>query len=182
VETVKIRMHKRLGLAMSEDELEKEAQELVAFAKSGSFKVTTNHRWAVFKAMEMAFSVAPILAGRDWIVTHRDNHKKSFVTTDAPVVLTTVAPRKKNFYGIGFGNADALVVFPLTGSCVLMMLGNKGGLEHRLANPQQVRQINLALADHCQRFVIGREESLVRSLTGYLGLGGKTWEPKMQSE
>jgi hypothetical protein len=40
--------------------------------------------------------------------------------------------------------------------------------------------MNLALADRCQRFVIGREEALVRSLSDRLGLAAKVWQPKMQ--
>jgi hypothetical protein len=38
----------------------------------------------------------------------------------------------------------------------------------------------LAMAEHCQRFVIGREHALVRSLADFLGLAGKKWQPKMQ--
>ncbi|WP_340121531.1 DUF4238 domain-containing protein [Methylobacter svalbardensis] len=180
VEEVKDRIRSKTGSPISEEELEKEAQGLVNFINSGAYKVTTDHKWAVGKAMEMAFTVAPILARRDWIVTHRNNDKKSFVTTDAPVLLTTVAPRKSNFYGVGFGNSDALVVFPLTASCALLMYSNNGRLEHRVASAQQVRQINLGLTDHCQRFVIGRDEELVRSLANYHGLANKTWQPKMQ--
>ncbi len=181
VEAVKAWMRKKQGLSVSEQEIEKEAEEHVAFAKSGSYKITTNHRWAVLTAMEMAFKVAPILAGRDWVLIHRENSKKSFITTDAPVVLTTIAPRKNNFYGIGFANADALVMFPLTESTALLIYGNGGGLEHMQANTEQVRHINLALADRCQRFVIGREKELVRSLVDYLGLASKVWQPKMQT-
>lgn len=180
VEEVKDRMRGKTGSPISEEELEKKAQGMVNFANSGSYKVTTDHKWAIGKAMEMAFTVAPILAGRDWIVTHRNNDKKSFVTTDAPVLLTTVAPRKSNFYGVGFGNSDALVVFPLTASCVILMYSNNGQLEHRVANTQQIRQINLGLTDNCQRFVIGRDVELVRSLANYHDLANKTWRPKMQ--
>lgn len=180
IEEVKDRMRGKIGSPISEEELEKEAQGMVNFANSGAYEVITDHKWAVGNAMEIAFTVAPILAGRDWIVTHRNNDKKSFVTTDAPVLLTTVAPRKSIFYGVGFGNSDALVVFPLTASCVLLMYSNNRRLEHRVANTQQIRQINLGLTDHCQRFVIGRDEELVRSLANYLGLAKKTWKPKMQ--
>jgi hypothetical protein len=180
IEEVKDRMRGKIGSPISEEELEKEAQGMVNFANSGAYEVITDHKWAVGNAMEIAFTVAPILAGRDWIVTHRNNDKKSFVTTDAPVLLTTVAPRKSIFYGVGFGNSDALVVFPLTASCVLLMYSNNRRLEHRVANTQQIRQINLGLTDHCPQFVIGRDEELVRSLANYLGLAKKTWKPKMQ--
>lgn len=180
VEDVKERMRRKADASSTEEELEAEAHELVEYAQSGQYEVTTNHMWAVSMAMKMAFNIAPILAGRDWAVVHRDNEKKSFVTTDASVLLTTVAPREKSFWGIGFGNTDALVLFPLTGSCILAMYGSHGDLQHKMAGAEQIRHINLALADHCQRFVIGREETLVRSLADHLGLARKKWRPKMQ--
>lgn len=105
----------------TEKELEAEARELVDATQSDQYGVRTNHNWAVGMAIRAALNVAPIFAGRDLAVLHRDNDKKSFVTTDAPVVLTTVAPRKSSFWGIGFGNADALVFFCADG---IVHLGN----------------------------------------------------------
>lgn len=180
VEEVKARMRGKPDAPSTEEELEAEARELVEYAQRGQYQVKTSHKWAIGIAMKMAFNIAPILAGRDWVVIHRDNEKKSFVTTDAPVVLTTVAPRENTFWGVGFGNADALVLFPLTESCSLTMYGSEGSFQHRTAGIEQVRRTNLALADRCQRFVIGREEALVRSLADRLGLAGNKWRPKMQ--
>ena len=181
VEEVKTRMRGKPDAPSAEDELDAEAHELVEYMQNGQYKVKTSHTWAVGMAMEMAFNIAPILAGRDWAVVHRDNEKKSFVTTDAPVLLTTVAPRGNSFWGIGFGNTDALVLFPLTESCILAMYGSDGGLKHQTAGVEQIRRTNLAIADHCQRFVVGREEALVHSLTDHLCLASKKWQPKMQS-
>lgn len=181
VEEVKARMRGKPDAPSTEEELDTEARQLVEYAQSGRYEITTDHKWAVGMAMRMAFSVAPIFAGRDWAVLHRENEKKSFVTTDAPVLLTTVAPRERSFWGIGFGNADALVFFPLTESCILAIYGSDGNLQHRTVDTEHMRRINLAVTDHCQRFVIGREEALVRSLTDHLGLASKKWQPKMQS-
>ena len=180
VDQVKETMRGKPGSPTSEEELEQEAKEMVDFAQSGQYEVTTNHRWAVGMAMKMAFEVAPLLAGRNWLVVHRPNKKKSFVTTDAPVVLSTVTPREPSFYGIGFGNTDAMVVFPLTQSCALVMFGKDGALQHREIDAVAIRHMNLALADRCQRFVIGREEALVKSLAERLALSEKEWQPKMQ--
>jgi hypothetical protein len=180
VDQVKETMRGKPGAPTSEQELEQEAKEMVEFAESGNYEVTTNHRWAVGMAMQMALQVAPLLAGRNWLIVHRPNDKKSFVTSDAPVVLSTVQPREPSIYGIGFGSADAMVVFPLAQSCSLVMFGEDGALEHRQIDAVAIRHMNLAIADRCQRFVIGREEPLVRSLSDRLGLAKKEWQPKMQ--
>jgi hypothetical protein len=179
-ESVKDRIRSKREPPISDEELEKESHELFSFVNSGAYEIITDHQWAVGMAIESAFTIAQLLVGRDWIVMHRNNDKKSFITTDAPVLLTTVAPRKSNFYGVGFGNSDALVMFSLTASSVLLMHSNKGRLHHQGANDQQVRQINLGLANCCQRFLIARDSALVRSLADYEGLANKAWQPKMQ--
>lgn len=180
VEQVIERMRGKPGSPTNEDDLEKEAKELVEFVRSGQYEITTNHRWAVGMAMQMAFSIAPLLAGRNWDVIHCGSDKKSFITTDAPVMLSTVNPREPSIYGVGFGNADAMVIFPLTQSCALVMYGQEGDFQHRIVGAEQIRRCNLALADRCQRFVIGRDDALVGSLARFLGLANKKWIPKMQ--
>lgn len=164
----------------SEDQVMAEAKLMVDMAQNDGVKVTIDHRWAVGIAIRMALEIAPIFAGRDWVVAHRDNDKKSFVTTDAPVFLTTIAARADKFWGVGFGNDDALVFFPLKESCTLAMFGTEGDLRHIEADTNKVRQINLGMAAKCQRFLIGREEALVRSLAQATGLAQTKWKPKMQ--
>ena len=181
VNEVKTLMRGRPIAPLSEEELEAKAHELVEYVQSGQYYVKTNHTWAIGMAMKMAFKIAPILAGRDWAVFHREKEKQSFVTTDAPVILTTMVPRENDFWGIGFGNTDALVLFPLTESCILAVYGSEGGLKHCTAGTEQIRHINLAIADRCQRFVIGSDKVLVQSLTDQLCLANKKWQPKMQS-
>ena len=165
----------------SEAEVRAEAKTMVDMAQNGRFTMSTNEKWAVGMAIKMSFDVAPILAGRDWVIAHRDNNKKSFVTTDAPVTLTTVATRENSFYGVGFGNEDALIAFPLAQSCVLIMHGNDGDFRHIEGNADKVRKANLAMAEKCKRFVVGRDEALVKSLAAEVGLAGRRWQPKMRT-
>lgn len=161
-------------------ELEIEARIMVDIAHQVGV-VKTSSKWAISMAMKMALEIAPTLAGRDWRILHRDHAAKSFVTTDAPVVLTTIAPRPTSFWGgVGYGNADALVIFPLTESCVLTMFGNSGRFQHRQADRDRIRQINLAVASRCKRFVVGRDEKLVESLATQLRLSETPWKPKMR--
>lgn len=183
VETVAVQLRTdKLYARVSEEEIVEEAKQMVSMAQNNGLTVNVEQKWAVGMAIRMAFAVAPILAGRDWLVLVRENGKKSFITTDAPVMLTTTGPREENFWGVGFGNDDALVLFPLTQSCVLALFGSTGELRWTTANTEKMRHINLAMADRCQRFVIGRDASLLKSLAESLGLAGKKWQPKMQAE
>ena len=111
---------------------------------------------------------------------HRDSDKRSFITTDAPLILTTTERRENNFWGIGFANADALVFFPLCESCVLAIFGQDGTTDHIAIDQTWTRQINLVVADRCKQYLVGRDEELVHSLAKFLGLHKKQWQPKMR--
>lgn len=180
VNSVKARLRRMRNAPAGEVALDAEARMIVELVKGNEITFTTDHKWAVGMAMEVAMTIAPILAGRNWVVSHRENEKTSFITTDAPVCLTTVARRPISWAGVGFGNTDALVFFPLSQSCMVAMFGNNGDLQHTSVEAKKVRQANLGFADQCQRFVIGRDPDLVRSLSKHLGLAKKKWRPKMQ--
>ncbi|MEH6462251.1 DUF4238 domain-containing protein [Chitinimonas sp. JJ19] len=166
---------------LSDETILEDARFMVDMAQNGGCKVEVDHTWAVKMAIDLAFKVAPLLAGRDWMVFIRECDKKSFITTDAPVVLTSEGTSADSFYGIGYGSADAIVLFPLTESSMLVMCGNGGNLKWIAANADTVRQLNLTVASRCQRFIVGRDESLLRSLAEYLGLASKKWQPKLQA-
>lgn len=166
--------------AVSDEALEHEAKALIEFAHSDAYNVQTDPQWALGMAMEMHATIAPILAGRDWHVQHRESDKHSFITSDSPCVLTTVAPRLNKFYGVGVANSDALVIFPLSESCTLMMFGHGGDFRHGVASGEEIRWHNLMVAERCQRFLIGRDAALVGALARHLGLGKRQWRPKMR--
>jgi hypothetical protein len=61
------------------------------------------------------------------------------------------------------------------------MYGDTGDLEHKEAGRDFIRRANLALGERCQRFLVGRDQDLVKSLTDLLELADKTWQPKIRS-
>lgn len=164
----------------SDDVLRMQAEWMVEMARTDGFLVTTDEKWAVSRAIEMALAVAPYLAARHWRVVHRNSEKLSFITSDAPVYLNTVAPRPTSIYGVGFGSPDAFISFPLHQSCILEMFGETGGLEHKEVGRDYLRMANLHFARRCQRFVVGRDEALVKSLTQELRLASTKWQPKFR--
>jgi hypothetical protein len=127
----------------------------------------------------MALEIAPVLAGRDRLAVHRQKEKKSFVTSDALITLSTVKPRKPGMFGIGFCDLDAMVVFSLAQCCALIISGENVALGHRDFNEETIRNINLNIANGCQRFVICWENTLLESLARNLDLARKKWRPKM---
>ncbi len=168
------------GVSKSQETLEKEAQTLVEFTHRDEYDVTINHRFAVSSALQLFPAIAPILVARDWIVLHRDSAARSFLTSDAPVVLTVLEPHNTGFYGVGFASADAMVLFPLTLSSALIVFGDAGGLTHKTVGLDKIRNYNLMLGDRCQRYLFARDEALALSIARSLGLNNRKWVPKFR--
>jgi hypothetical protein len=161
----------------TDEELRAQANWMVTVAKHDGFEVKTDEKWAVGMAIKLALKAAPYFARRHWRVVHRANEKQSFITCDAPVYLTSVDPRP-SFYGVGFGSSNAFIAFPLHQSCVLEMFDNDGRLTHKMVGRDYMRMVNTHLARRCQRFVVGRDAALLKSLAEELGLAKTKWEPK----
>ena len=165
----------------SDDELRLQAELMVQMTRDEGIAVETNEHWAVGMAIEMALVAAPHFAGRHWRVVHRGSEKLYFITSNAPVYLSTITPRPTAMYGVGFGSRDAFISFPLHQSCALEMFGDTGALEHKEAGRDYLRMENLHFARRCQRFVVGHDEALVKSLADELALATKKWQPKFRA-
>ena len=168
------------NVGLSEDEIEQQAKQLCEFVQRNQFTVETDHQWALGKSMNMFAKVADILVRRDWVVMHRDSEKRSFITSDAPLILTLMQQRQNTFYGIGYASSDAMVVFPLTQASILVMYGFDGSFTHGLMTEANMKDTNRLIAERCQRFVMGRDEKLVRSLVEYVKLDKTSWQPKIK--
>jgi hypothetical protein len=110
IEHAKDALRNKQRAPKSEEDLEREAKALVDFTHRDEYNVTINHRFAVSSALQLFGAIAPILVARDWVVLHRDSDSRSFLTSDAPVILTAMEPRNTGFYGIGFASPDAMVL------------------------------------------------------------------------
>jgi len=163
----------------SEEEIQKQAEEISDLIKNDDIQVTTDHQWAMATSLNMMKVIPAVLLDRNWIILHSDNPKRSFITSDSPVVLTTLMPRPNSFGGIGYANADALVMFPLTQNSAILMLDHGGKVIHLESNEDRMREFNRYIADRCQRFLYARDEALNRSLVDFLRLNEREWQPKI---
>jgi hypothetical protein len=157
---------------------------MVYMAQNNGLKVTTNEKWALKMTVDLAFKIAPILSGRNWLVVHRPSDRQSFVTTDAPVVLSSLPTEgaPSVFDGAGFATANALISLALDQTSALQMHGFDGDTVHQTLDRDGMRRANLHLASACQRYLFGRDEQLVRSLASELDLARTAWTPKLSMQ
>ncbi len=139
------------------------AKDLVEFHKSGQYDIVIHRNESLRLMLSLSTDLANYFRQMDWSIFHALG-KSSFITTDNPVILLPPRDHKPVFYGVGIITRGALKIFPLSLTACLIMYDNGKLTTHREADQQAVRSINLTVATQADRFVIGRDEALVRNV------------------
>lgn len=160
---------------LPEEEQFAHANRLAEFAQSDRYTVKVNDRAALGLALSTAPAIAETLKTRNWTVLHPQRARDSFVTSDAPVILVSRTTHPS--YGVGFANLDAVVYFPLGQDACLILHGEGMVLDHLDISQNMVVDINRAVAASCQRYVIGRDHALVKSLVKHTRIDKTIWKP-----
>lgn len=164
------------GPDLPEDELRELARKVFEGIRNDSYKLDVDPGFALKMSINFFGRIAKCIWNRDWTVMHRPSHENAFLTTDSPVVLTHNGPEAHaSGKPIGYASLHALILFPLDESCGLVLSGNQGKFRHAVLSSEKLREYNLEIAINCQCYVIGSQETLVRSITDELGLAGTEW-------
>jgi uncharacterized protein DUF4238 len=153
------------------------AQDLVDFYKSGEYGIEINRNFSLDLMLRNSPEFAKYFCMMDWNVFHAPA-RCTFVTTDNPVFLIPPEDHKSHYYGVGLITPGALKVFPLSQKTCLVMYDHGSLTIHAEATQQQVRDLNLEITNNAHRFVIGRDQALVRSLVNRTKLTER--EPQMR--
>lgn len=127
------------------------------------FELTKNHH--IEHMFNLTFKAAAILYERQWVFAWAPENK-SFVTSDDPVVLSHwVYGPPSDFVGsVGFASEEASLLFPLRQDVCLAAITGEPSTRHVEFGREEVREVNVAQIRHYQRWLIGRDEALVKSL------------------
>lgn len=157
------------------EEFDTSAKELVDFHKRRQYEIIVNRNMSLRLMLDVSMELSRYFGLMDWGVFHAPE-KKSFITTDNPLILVPPVDHKPEFLGVGIITKGARKVFPLSQKACLIMFDHGAHLEHRDADINLVRNINLSLTSRADRFVIGCDEVLVRNLVRTTRL--TEWEHK----
>ncbi len=118
------------------------------------------------------FEVALHLERMDWIFICAPKNT-AFVTSDNPFVI--VPPRGHNpDDGIGLVTPGAKKIVPLTSeTCLIAYDEGYETVYTRIVPRTEVRTINRSVAAHCDQYVIGRDQELVRKAVESAGVKEK---------
>jgi hypothetical protein len=155
-------------------------EEIMEVAREGKYEVHTQRLHSLGLMFPIAEDIAKSLFLMDWLVVFSPPDS-SFVTTDNPFNVVPPAVRDPR-RGVGISTPGAQKQIPLRENLCLVLL-DKGGRGYFLdADKSQVRQINRNSAINSDRFVVARDEELLRNIVRVTGVDRwqrrRKWEPR----
>ncbi len=128
-----------------------------------SRKLPADKNYTLQRIFELGEKIGAVLSGFDWTFAWADPCT-SFVTSDVPFVLLdedqeTVDP----FTGhVGVKSPGTTKVLPLTQDVCLLVGGDAPGTHHMRLDREMVRNLNLKQYLRYERWLIARDEALLR--------------------
>jgi uncharacterized protein DUF4238 len=136
------------------------AQELHDFVAAGEYDVIPHQNTIVRHMLDSACKFSLLLAEMTWLVAFAPEDS-SFITSDAPFVMW---PPEGWTGPYGFGTPGVVTMVPLSQRACLCISGRGTLIGYNNIPKFQVRQINIAVAQRCERFLIARDETLLRNI------------------
>ena len=149
---------------LSQDERDTGKKPTVTAKDTVEFHKNCTHRnLSLGMMLELSMDLAKYFRQMDWLFLNTPD-KKSFVTTDNPVVLVSPGHKQESFLGDSIVTTGVTKLVPLSQRTCLIMLDRGELVGYRHATIESVRKINIILAQNTDQFLIGRDEALVRNL------------------
>lgn len=145
------------------------AKELSEFALDDSRYRIKIHRNSSLRMMLDCCRMLPrYFIQMDWLFLFAPRNS-SFVTTDNPFTLIPPSALSlKGFYGITTRGTQKVI--PISQHICLIMFDRGKAIDKREGSREEIRIINLNVTSNCDRFVISRDETLVKNIVTTVGL------------
>lgn len=141
------------------------AEEMMEYLKRDDYQLKFHRNESLRVMANLVGDTAKRFVRMDWRFFHAPADR-TFITTDSPFVV--MAPddwgNMPPWYGFGYGTLGTRKIMPLSDKVCLVMFDPGTTAEHADLTEVGVRTINTHLAVEAYRFVISREEPLLRSL------------------
>lgn len=170
-----LRSHNSDG--MDETTMQAEATRISKILRDGHYDVEVSREFALGKSLRNFETVATALLNRDWVVVTAPEHSPGFLTTDHPVVLTTLSSALRAA-PLGYASPHAQVLFPLTHKAALIMSGDQARIGRASLSPEKLSRFNQTMAVNCQRYLFGRDPDHLQRVADEVSITGKPWKSK----
>ena len=137
-------------------------KELMDFVLNEKYDVIPHRNESLLVMLSLSKKFTNLFQQMEWLFLCSPE-QTSFITTDNPFTLVP-PPDSNSFYGVGIATGGAKKLVPLSRKSCLMMCDRGDHIGYHEISRQEVRNVNLRVAANCDRFVIGRDEALVRDM------------------
>jgi len=147
------------------------AEEVFKLVHSNEYEVAGDAN----SVLPMVLNLIPEISQFLWlscVVVLKAPKTKSFVTGDSPVVLLPM----DQWRPVGFGLPGVARVMPLSWDTCLISYSPGRGVINAIADREQVRQINLAIAGDAHEFILGKSQKLLESIVDATGAKNRVWK------
>ncbi len=141
------------------------AEQMMEYFQRDTYTLEFHRNESLRMMVNLMGDMAKHFARMDWMFFHAPKDR-TFITTDSPfcVMQPTDWNDMPKWYGYGYGTLGTRKIMPLSAKICLIMFDPGTHTEHFDGTEAGVRAINLHLAAEAYRFVIARNEGLIRSL------------------
>lgn len=157
------------------------AAAIVKMVHDDAYIVDVDHGFALSKSLSKFTIIANALLKRDWMVLYAPEDSEGFLTTDQPVVLTSVSTALMD-EPLGYESAHAQILFPLAHNCALELTGDQGRSGRGEISLPNLRRFNATIASYCHRYVFGRQKAHLKAVADEIHLATKPWKPNFSVE
>lgn len=167
-------LRKMRGPGADEAGIREEAASVTQMVRDDSYTLEVDNEFAVGKSLRNFEAVANSIVERDWMVLYAPENSEGFLTTDHPVVLTSVSSELLR-QPLGYGSLHAQVLFPLTHNCALVIAGDLGRFGRADIKLEALSQFNRTMASYCYRYLFGRSRTHLQSVADSIQLTERHW-------
>jgi len=139
-------------------------QQIVDHIKNGKIAVGVTRNMTLSTMIDLSGQTAKVLSRMNWMLISAPD-RSSFVTSDNPFTLLPPSNLEPDsFGGIGICSPGAIKWMPLTQKFGILFGDNGGCFRSREGTQAEIRWLNLMVTEWSYRFVIARDETLIKSL------------------
>jgi hypothetical protein len=142
-----------------------EAKELFRTIRDDEYEIENPRQNNIKMMLSLATEIAEALVGMQWTVFWSPQDR-TFITSDNPFVLLPPPEFDHSLSGVGILTSGATSLIPLSKQTLLCLRNGDGSVIYREARRDFVRYVNCCVAANSDRFIIARDEALLRSLVG----------------
>lgn len=133
------------------------------YAQKSQFEIIIDRNTTLKQMLDYSMKNKDWLYNLDWVILQAPE-KTSFITSDNPFVLVPPIGFPIGIRGYGLKTKGVTKIIPLSKEQCITIGSPGNNFKYVDISVKAVRDINLYVASRCDRFVIGRDEKLLRNI------------------